>query len=211
MGAAPGSGSGAACQGPMNRCIRVAAASVALLLSACAAPSSPVTETPAMRWDFHPEAPQWTGATLDALEGPGAVLAALVPQDIDTWCPGYAENSLEERRAFWAGVLSALAEYESTWNPEASGGGGRWIGLLQIDPRTARGYGCQARDAGSLKDGELNLSCAVRIASVQVARDNMVAGNGTRGIGRDWAPLRRAWVRREMAEWTRAQDYCREG
>ena len=195
----------------MTRLSRLAALSAVIILTACAAPSSPVSETPAMRWDFHPEAPRWTQATLGALQGHGAALAALVPEDIETWCPAYAGNDAAERRAFWAGLFSALAEYESTWNPQASGGGGRWIGLLQIDPRTARGYGCAARDAGALRDGGQNLSCAVRIASVQVARDNMVAGDGRQGIGRDWAPLRRAWVRRDMAEWTRAQDYCREG
>ena len=195
----------------MNRLPSLAAAASVLILTACAAPSSPIGESPSMRWDFHPEAPQWTQATLGALEGHGAGLAELVPQDIETWCPGYQAGSAEDRRAFWAGLFSALAEYESTWNPEASGGGGRWIGLLQIDPRTARGYGCAADSAGELKDGGLNLSCAVRIATVQVARDNMVAGNGRQGIGRDWAPVRHAWVRRQMAEWTREQDYCRAG
>jgi hypothetical protein len=165
---------------------------------------------PAMRWDFHPEAPAWTAATFTALEHQGAALATQVPDDIATFCPGYAENTDAERRAFWAGLFSALAKHESTWNPAASGGGGRWIGLMQISPTSASYYGCVADSAAELKDGGANLACAVRIAAVQVARDNMVAGgNGAQGVGRDWAPLRDAEKRADIAAWTRSQSYCR--
>lgn len=181
-----------------------------VLLSACvmSTPEPEATEPPPMRWDFHPQAPSWTTATLGALQSHGALLAMQVPDDIETWCPGYAENSLEERRAFWAGLFSTLAKYESTWNPEVAGGGGRWIGLLQIAPRTAQHYGCAADTAAELKDGGRNLSCGVRIAAAQVARDNLVAGDGRQGVGRDWAPFRDPSKRAEMAAWTRAQDYC---
>jgi hypothetical protein len=161
-----------------------------------------------MRWDFRPEAPAWTAATLRALESHGAPLAEVLPADIATYCPGYVENGAEERRAFWAGLLSALAKHESTWNPAAAGGGGRWIGLLQISPGTAGHYGCNATSASALKDGEANLTCAVRIAAVQVQRDGMVAGPGNRGVGRDWAPFRSAEKRQDIAAWTRAQSYC---
>ncbi len=164
-----------------------------------------------MRWDFRPEAPAWTAATLAALESHGAVLAAVVPADIEAFCPGYAEADAEQRREFWAGLLSALAKHESTWNPAASGGGGRWIGLLQIAPGTAQQYRCAATSTSELKDGAANLSCAVRIAAVQVGRDRLVAGNGSKGVGRDWAPFRSASKRAEIADWTRAQSYCARG
>lgn len=187
-----------------------ALAALALGLAACAPAAAPVAESPpVMRWDFRPEAPAWTAATMRALESHGAALAETMPSDIAAFCPGYATNPIEERRAFWAGLFSALAKHESTWNPAAAGGGGRWIGLLQIAPATAGHYGCIARTASALKDGPANLSCAVRIASVQVRRDNLVAGNGTRGVGRDWAPFRSAQKRADIAAWTRAQDYCR--
>ena len=111
--------------------------------------------------------------------------------------------------AFWTGLLSAVAKYESTWNENASGGGGRWIGLMQISPRSAANYGCDATSVGALKDGEANLECAVEIMSTQVAKDGLVAGGGNRGIGRDWAPLRSGEKRAAMAAWTRAQPYCK--
>lgn len=166
------------------------------------------SDSPVMRWDFHPEASEWTKAVLNALQTHGAPLAQIVPSDIDVFCPAYPEKDANARRAFWAGLFSALAKHESTWNPEASGGGGRWIGLLQISPRTADYYGCQARSVAELKDGPANLACAVRIATVQVERDSMVAGGGARGVGRDWAPFRSSQKREDMAAWTRAQSYC---
>lgn len=160
-------------------------------------------ELPAMRWDFRPEADVWTAAAMDALRGHGAALARMTPADIDEFCPGYRTASEEDRRAFWAGLLSALAKHESTWNPSAVGGGGRWFGLVQIDPRTARGYGCQAKSGAALKDGAANLRCAVRIAAHQVTK----RGTVNRGM-RDWGPFHSGSKRAEMAAWTRSQEYC---
>jgi hypothetical protein len=165
---------------------------------------------PPMRWDHRPEATIWTTRALAAIDAPSANLPDIVPSDIATWCPGYADATEAEREAFWAGLMSALAKHESTWNPAASGGGGQWIGLLQIAPGTARQYGCEARTSAALKDGAANLSCAVRIAAVQVRRDGMVAGNGAQGMGRDWAPFRNGTKRADMSAWTRAQSYCQK-
>jgi len=163
---------------------------------------------PAMRWDHRPEAAKWTRQNLTALARHDAVLARSVPIDIEGWCPVYANNSLEERRAFGSGLMSAVAKYESTWNPQAVGGGGKWIGLMQISPRSAKNYGCAQTSSGALKDGATNLECAVEILAYQVARDGQVAGKGNRGIGRDWMPLRYASKRAEMADWTKSQTYC---
>jgi hypothetical protein len=163
---------------------------------------------PPMQWDHRPEGKAWTESTLVALSSKDQLLSERVPADIETWCPGYAAATLDERRAFWAGLLSAVAKYESTWNPQASGGGGRWIGLMQIDPRSAGYYGCEATSVVALKDGQANLECAVEIMSTQVAKDGLVAGGGNRGIGRDWAPLRSSEKRGAMAAWTSQQPYC---
>ncbi len=166
---------------------------------------------PAMRWDHRPEAEDWTAATLAALRAEGAVLATTVPADIDEFCPKYPEATMPERRAFWAGLLSSLAKHESTWNPTAKGGGGRWVGLMQIAPQTARAYDCELPEGRGLTDGSANLACAVRIAAHQVERDGAIVRNGSsgwRGIARDWAPMRAEKKRADIAAWTRAQDYC---
>ena len=166
---------------------------------------------PPMQWDHHPEGPEWTESTLVAVSTKDQLLSERIPADIATWCPGYQTATVEERRAFWTGLLSAVAKYESPWNANASGGGGRWIGLMQISPRSAANYGCNATSVGALKDGEANLQCAVEIMSTQVAKDGLVAGGGNRGIGRDWAPLRSSEKRAAMAAWTSQQPYCQAG
>lgn len=179
----------------------------AATLSACVPvklPQMPSLALPAMRWDHRPEAAGWTTSTLLAVAARDDVLAARVPGDIAAWCPGYPKAALQDRRAFWVGLLSAVAKYESSWNPHASGGGGRYVGLMQISPATASNYGC----GGGLKDGSANLACAVRIVAAQVGRDGVVAGRGNRGIGRDWGPFRSSSKRAEMSAWTAKQSYC---
>jgi hypothetical protein len=163
---------------------------------------------PAMHWDARPEATTWTSRTLTAVAARDRELAATVPEDIATYCPGYAKAPMGHRRAFWAGLLSATAKYESGHNPKASGGGGRYIGLMQISPRTAQHYGCAADSSSKLKDGGANLECAVQIIAPNVALDGMVAGSGNRGIARDWGPFKKKSVRAEIAAWTSSQSYC---
>ena len=185
------------------------------LLSACAgvaipdlAAYLPGGAAPVMRWDDRPEAAVWTTRALTAVAARDADLAAPVPGDIATFCPGYAGAPMGNRRAFWVGLMSATAKHESSFNPKASGGGGRYIGLMQISPGTARLAGCEARTSAALKDGAANLECAVRILAPHVAEDGMIAGKGNRGVARDWGPLARQSKRAEIAAWTAAQPYC---
>ncbi|PYE82499.1 transglycosylase SLT domain-containing protein [Pseudoroseicyclus aestuarii] len=199
--------------GPVRRLSRLAVLPVIAVLAACAQTPAPepapvVQALPVMAWDHRPEADQWTETTLAALDGVGAPLVNLVPGDIAAWCPGYTTAAADERAAFWAGMFSALARYESTWNPEAVGGGGQWFGLVQISPATARGYGCNASTGQALKDGAANLSCAVRIAARTVLRDGVVA-SGRRGLAADWGPFHSSAARNGMAEWVSQQDYCK--
>lgn len=162
---------------------------------------------PVTKWDHRTEAPLWTEASLNALRSHGAPLVSLVPADAESWCPGYDTATPAEREAFWVGLLSALAEHESTWNPSAVGGGGRWFGLVQISPATARGYGCQAGSGDALKDGTMNLSCAIRIWANTVSRDGVIAAGGG-GVAADWGPFHQSRKREAMKAWTRAQPYC---
>jgi hypothetical protein len=164
---------------------------------------------PEMRWDTRPEADLWTSQAMVAVARHDGELAGRVPGDIALFCPEYARATLNDRRAFWVGLMSATAKHESSFNPRASGGGGRYIGLMQIAPATARIAGCDARSSAALKDGGENLECAVRIMAPHVAADGMVAGSGNRGIARDWGPFSSASKRREIAAWTSQQDYCK--
>lgn len=165
---------------------------------------------PAARWDFRPDGEEFTRAALSALRAHGAPLAEIEPADIGQWCPGYNGADAATRRAFWVGFLSALAKHESTWRPTAVGGGGKWYGLLQILPSTARLYDCKARSGAALKSGPANLSCAIRIMARTVTRDGVIHARTPRwsGVSADWGPMRSPAKRQEMANWLRGQDYC---
>ena len=165
---------------------------------------------PVTRWDHRDESDKWSLATLQALKSHGSDLVDEIPGDMANWCPGYANAPPEARRSFWVGFLSALAKFESTHKPRAVGGGGKWFGLLQIAPATARGYGCRAGTGEALKVGAENLSCAVRIMAETVSRDGVIHARepNWRGVAADWAPLRSPQKREEMRNWLRGQDYC---
>ncbi|WP_425052634.1 transglycosylase SLT domain-containing protein [Psychromarinibacter sp. S121] len=191
--------------------LRAATLFAVLTASACAASKPYETpDVPPMRWDFRPEATEWTMATMGALETHGAVLSQLVPEDIDQWCPAYRAAPVEQRRAFWAGLFSALAKHESRWTPDASGGGGKWLGLLQIAPATARGVGCKAQSASALFDGAANLSCGVRLAAYEMPNKNRILGGPGHwgGISQHWAPFRYPDKVEDMRSWISSQEYC---
>ncbi|MGJ5618575.1 transglycosylase SLT domain-containing protein [Sulfitobacter sp. MF3-043] len=164
---------------------------------------------PRTRWQHMGGHEVWTRAALSALKAHGKPLVDLVPGDIEMWCPAYKTATDQTRGAFWVGFLSALAKHESTYKPWAVGGGGRWYGLLQILPGTARGYKCNVGTGQALKNGAANLSCAVRIMAVTVPRDGVIFGRGGRGVAADWGPMRSAAKRRDMAGWLRGQNYCK--
>lgn len=186
---------------------------LALLLAGCVQGTGKTNlstsgQTPPMQWDVRPDGQDWTRNTLAALEEHDSALAGAVPEDIAVWCPGYETASIEDRRAFWAGLMSAVARYESSWNPQAAGGGGRYIGVMQISPVSADYHQCEADTVAELKDGAGNLECAAQMMAKAVSMDGLVVGGGNRGAGRDWMPFRDGEKRAAMAAWTRAQPYC---
>lgn len=190
---------------------------------ALARPALPVTETvavsmrptprpatfavPELRWSHVSGSASWTRSAIQALATHGSVLPRTVPGDIAEWCPAYADAPAAQRRLFWAGLISALAEHESTWRPSVAGDGGRSIGLLQIRPGTARGYGCDARSGAALRNGAANVACAVRIMAHTVERDGVVS-RGMRGVAADWGPFHQRAKREDMRTWVRQQPYC---
>ena len=158
-------------------------------------------------WDHHPRGARWTRAAVVALRSHARSLPSSTPADIGDWCPAYPSADRPQREAFWVGLVSALAKHESTWRPTAVGGGGRWHGLLQILPGTARGYRCRARDGAALRDGSANLACGLRIMAVTVPRDGVVS-RGMRGVAADWGPFHSTRKREDMRNWVRGQSYC---
>lgn len=166
---------------------------------------------PRARWEHRARGDLWTRVALAAINTHGSALLDVVPKDISEWCPSYPDNTYEDRAAFWAALLSTLSRYESTWNPRAVGGGGRWFGLLQIYPPTAEFRRCRVQTGDGLKHGPSNLNCAVRIMAITVPRDNAISvkDGRWRGVAADWGPIRNDWMRRDMQRYTKRQTYCR--
>ncbi|WP_094023564.1 transglycosylase SLT domain-containing protein [Maliponia aquimaris] len=162
---------------------------------------------PKARWDDIPGSRSWSLAALQSLHAHADHLPDIVPKDIANYCPAYPSAARAHREAFWVGLISALAWHESTHRPTAVGGGGRWYGLTQIYPPTARFYKCRARSGSELKDPEDNLSCALRIMAVTVPRDGVIS-RGMRGIAADWGPFHSRRKREDIMAWTRSQSYC---
>lgn len=140
------------------------------------------------------ETDAWTQAALQVLDQEGVTLLSTVPADVMQFCPGYATQTRENRAAFWAGLLSALARHKGG-DPGAPA-----LGQTQSG-------GC----AGELLEGGEALQCAVRTVAKNVVRDGSIAGrkDGWRGAAREWLPLRSDGSRTRIAGWTRKQSYCR--
>jgi hypothetical protein len=162
---------------------------------------------PKARWDNIEGSRSWSIAALRGLRAQANHLPDLVPRDIADYCPAYPSAGRVQREAFWVGLISSLAWHESTHRPWAVGGGGRWFGLVQIYPPTARFYKCKARSGAALKDPEDNLSCALRIMAVTVPRDKVIS-RGMRGVAADWGPFHSRRKREDIMAWTRSQPYC---
>lgn len=188
----------------------------ALALSSCAQADldrgDGLDAFPVMRWSHVPQHDEWHEAALAALGSHGQPLLETIPEDIDRWCPAYEEADRAAREAFWVGFMSALAKHESTYRPTAVSSNGKWFGLLQISPATARGYDCVADSGQDLQDGGMNLSCAIRIMSVTVPRDGVIADKDSRwrGVAADWGPLRVESKRSDIAAWLKDQPFCRD-
>lgn len=170
----------------------------------------PGSVKPVMEWGSRDGSDAWTQATVAALESEGVTLLSTVPRDVMQYCPGYAAQTPENRAAFWAGLLSSVAKYESGWNPLARRADGR-MGLMQISQTAADAYGC----AGEMLDGAANMACAVRIMADQVSRDGAIhgadnaAGQSWLGAAKSWLPFRSAGQRAGIARFTSQQSYCR--
>lgn len=191
----------------------LASLTLAAIATACSVtePEPPTAaDLPLMRWGAGEDQLVWQKTAFEALQTHASVLPQTVPADISEWCPYYPEADTFTREAFWIGFLSALSKHESTYRPDAVGGDGRWYGLVQISPATARGYGCRAGSGEALKDGGENLSCALRIMAVTVPRDGVIHANDGkwRGVAADWGPIRVGSKRRDVSGWLKDQPFC---
>ena len=143
----------------------------------------------------------WTRAAENAVAATS--LPDQVPRDIRKFCARYSELRSDSRIMFWAGLLSAMAKYESSFNPETAftetlrdSHGNNVIsrGLLQISIESANQdrYACKAAAAKDLHDPVINLSCGAQILAAWVEADGAVTSTDGDIVGgaRYWSVLR---------------------
>ncbi len=173
----------------------------------------------AARWGTSGDHAAWTQAAYDAVSslGPDLWKSGVAPSDIDDYCPGYAAQSDEGRKAFWVGLVSSLALYESGFDPANNyqetfkDEHGDYVvsrGLLQLSVGD-----CGIADADKLYDPATNIRCAVQLMDGYVRGDHRIAGRSPAGkwlgLARYWHPFRVDEDRARISAWTTAQAYCR--
>ena len=187
-------------------------ARVSTLLAAIARQPSP----PATRWGSANGRDAWTAAALDEVRNGGKALwrDGFTPIGLETFCPGYAAKGEADRQAFWVGLLSSMARWETSgYNPTTvyrESNGELSIGVLQLSVTDSRT--CPWIDEATIRQAEPNVRCGIRILARDVVRDGMIA-EGTnkttaRGAARYWGPMRTV-KRDDVAAWTAGQTYCR--
>ncbi|MEM7280540.1 MAG: transglycosylase SLT domain-containing protein [Pseudomonadota bacterium] len=171
------------------------------LLTACYISNDPVTDFGYAAWSGTEPARDWTlAAELAVAE---TDLINQTPTDVKDFCPVYASLSSRDKKRFWAGLLSAMAKFESNFEPrtaftetlrDSKGNNVVSRGLLQISLESANQarYGCGPLTAKTLHDPATNLSCGARILSKWVRDDGAIshAESPIAGGGRYWSVLR---------------------
>ena len=162
----------------------------------------------------------WTRAAEAAVRATS--LPDQIPNDIERFCPRYAEIDVRSRVMFWTSLLSAIAKFESGFNTELryveklKDSKGRRVvsrGLLQLSVESANQsrYTCQGMKSVDLHDPTTNLSCGARILSTWVRADGVVAHWSGKNIGgaRYWSVLRDGnQSLAKIASTTRRLEFC---
>lgn len=175
-------------------------------------PSPTVTPTPTTTPVGYAVAPTWEAAKTDGkkwtafvmteLEVLGDDLLDVIPADGTTFCPKYNSLTREQRKNFWAYLMSMMTRYESNYNTnttyteafdDSSGTNVISRGLLQLSIESGNAYGCGLKTASELHDPYKNLSCGIRILNRWMGRDGRIAGKvdgSWKGGARYWSVLR---------------------
>lgn len=160
------------------------------------------------------------------------MLADNPAQDVGEFCPRYNTLTRDQRLNFWGQLISAMAYYESAWNPLSrfweksmgvdpiTGGNVYSEGLLQLSYQDIRPYKfCEfdwSKDKSlaandpkkTILDPAKNLRCGVKILAKQLTREKMIGS--TKGVY--WAVLMRNSTRHkipQIAALTKSLSFCK--
>lgn len=152
-------------------------------------------------WSSHADGEVWTELAETAVQE--TTLTAMIPEDADKFCPRYDSLVQSDRIQFWVGLLSAMAEHESDFDPmiqytesliqDSNGHDVVSRGLLQLSLESARQtrYGCTIERDEDLHEPAVNLDCSAQILNTWVSRDGSIAGTANSRLGgaRYWSTL----------------------
>lgn len=72
-----------------------------------------------LAWDGkHPDTAKWTVYLLSELSTLGSDILHAIPEDRKLFCPKFDSLSSEQRKIFYAQLISKMAEFESNYKPE---------------------------------------------------------------------------------------------
>lgn len=170
------------------------------------APPKPVTHfAEGVKCDTRLWLPEWNDIVAQALDdnGQALLLGDAAAADIAALCPLYRLTLKEERKAFWALFLAAVACPESGFKLDSKmyEAFGTWSeGLLQLSYGDERGHKrCEIKKTGgdehsrsnpatgNIQDARVNLRCGVAILDDQVAKRRMLFV--PKGSGAYWSVL----------------------
>lgn len=144
----------------------------------------------------------WSQHLLLELEKIPENFLSTIPTDSNIFCPNYASINQDQRKYFWAFLMSLMVMFESGFDPEAqyeegfedsTGNPVISRGLLQISFESSQSYNCGFKVPADLHDPYQNLTCGLKILSKWVPSDKSIAGhihNHWRGGARYWSVLR---------------------
>lgn len=159
------------------------------------------------------------------------MLADNPAQDVGEFCPRYNTLTRDQRLNFWGQLISAMAYYESAWNPTSrywektmgkDGVTGQNVyseGLLQLSYQDIRGYKFCEFDWSidkhlavtdpkkTIFDPAKNLRCGVKILAKQLTREKMIGSN--KGVY--WAVLSRSGSHHKIPQisaLTKSLSFC---
>jgi hypothetical protein len=192
-----------------------------LLITACNLVNSRQSDNSYALWADKNTGASWTVFTEKIIEK--SLLHQSNPEDIEYFCPKYKSITKTDKIKFWTGLISSMAYYESSFDPNAEytekfkDNQGEYIvsrGLLQLSFESAnqKAYNCNIESDQDLYLAEVNLNCGINILSYWLNKDKAITSikSKIKGAGRYWAVLRSNNGQLEKIQaYTQALDFCK--
>jgi len=144
----------------------------------------------------------------------------VIPADIEKYCAEFRELNTDQRKRFYIVLFSALAKFESSFNPRATfiegftdAKGKKVIstGLFQVSVESLGGYGIKVTPE-QLLDAQTNIKAMLVVASRWIIKDKCIASDAApwKGMSRYWSPFRKEARKSVISKKTMALKFTTE-